>query len=232
MRKIGTPPSDTEYGQFLQVRKTLEKTRLQYQGLLDKCHQQQQTLSHLTAELQGSKQELATLQAALSQQQGAIAAELPIVPVSIHETTVPRHEDTFSVAKRDDLTRIQGINQRVASKLQALGIVTYRQVAEFTSDDVHAIQRVIGADLSSIPEGWVQNARSLFLLHRCHLKLGWLDLGAGDDKAFPLFSLVNQANFPAFVAADETGLALQCGRLPPRDCWRLRHKDPLQGFGG
>ena len=152
LRKIGTPPSDTEYGQFLQVRKTLEKTRLQYQSLLDKCHQQQQVLGNLTAELQGNKQELAALQAAMSQQQGVITTS----------SSVPLREDTFSAANRDDLTRIQGINQRVASKLQALGIVTYRQVAEFTSDDLYSIQRVLGAELSSVPEGWVQSAHSLF----------------------------------------------------------------------
>lgn len=152
LRKIGTPPSEADYGQFLQVRKALEKTRLQYQSLLDKCHQQQKTLSQLNAELQGSKQELLALQAQLVQQQG-------VTPVA---SLVVASSSSISMGKRDDLTRIQGINQRLASKLQALGIVTYRQVAEFTSDDVHHIQRIIGSEIYPPPDGWVQNARSLF----------------------------------------------------------------------
>ncbi len=33
LHKISTPPSDTDYGKFLQLRKALEKTRRQYEGL-------------------------------------------------------------------------------------------------------------------------------------------------------------------------------------------------------
>ena len=61
----------------------------------------------------------------------------------------------------DDLTRIQGISQQLASHLKALGIVTYRQVAEFTTDDMQHIQRIIGTERYQPPEGWVQNARAL-----------------------------------------------------------------------
>ncbi|WGZ94579.1 MAG: hypothetical protein QJT81_00910 [Candidatus Thiothrix putei] len=36
LRKISTPPVDSEYGQFLELRKTLEKTRSEYQGTVPK----------------------------------------------------------------------------------------------------------------------------------------------------------------------------------------------------
>lgn len=150
LHKVTTPPSEADYGQFLQLRKALEKTRLQYQGLLDQCHQQQNTVQHLQAELHTSQQVLAALQT---------APQAPLV--GLCESSSRELLDLRS-AKRDDLTRIQGINQRLASKLQALGIVTYRQVAEFTSDDVSHIQQIIGTELAAPPEGWAQSARALF----------------------------------------------------------------------
>lgn len=154
LHKIGTPPSDTDYGKFLQLRKALEKTRRQYEGLLGQCHQQEKSLARLSGELQASRQELLVLRAEMTTQQAAIP-ELPVVDVR-------GANEPLDAGKHDDLTRIQGINQRLANKLQALGIVTYRQVAEFTSDDMHNIQRIIGTEIHQPPEGWVQNARSLF----------------------------------------------------------------------
>jgi predicted flap endonuclease-1-like 5' DNA nuclease len=151
LHKIGTPPSDTDYGKFLQLRKALEKARGQYEGLLGQCHQQEQSLARLSRELQASRQELVGLR-----------AEMPTRQAATLESTTWAANESPGVGKHDDLTRIQGINQRLASKLQALGIVTYRQVAEFTSDDVHNIQRIIGTEIYQPPEEWVQNARSLF----------------------------------------------------------------------
>jgi predicted flap endonuclease-1-like 5' DNA nuclease len=153
LHKVSTPPSDTDYGQFLQLRKALEKTRLQYQTLLTQCHQQQKTVQHLQAELQNNQQALAALQAGqamlggMEREKAVAAAREPL---------------DLRAGKRDDLTRIQGINQRLACKLQAMGIVTYRQIAEFTSDDVTHIQQLIGADLATPTEGWAHNARALF----------------------------------------------------------------------
>ena len=150
LHKVSTHPSEADYGQFLQLRKALEKTRLQYQSLLDKSHQQQKTVLHLQTELHNSQQTLAMLQAAAAPQSAVLCEPSLRAPLDVRP------------AKRDDLTRIQGINQRLASKLQALGIVTYRQVAEFTSDDVNHIQQIIGADLTAPPEGWAHSARALF----------------------------------------------------------------------
>lgn len=151
LHNVTTSPSDADYGQFLQLRKALEKTRLQYQSLLDKCHQQQKTVQHLQAELHANQQVLVALQAAA-----------PPVPAVVLRESSPRAPLDLRSAKHDDLTRIQGINQRLASKLQALGIVTYRQVAEFTSDDVSHIQQIMGTELAAPPEGWAQSARALF----------------------------------------------------------------------
>ncbi|WGZ94581.1 MAG: hypothetical protein QJT81_00920 [Candidatus Thiothrix putei] len=116
--------------------------------LLTQCHQQEKTLADLRIELQRNQQVSATLQTT-----SATPRALPITPI----TNTQRPE----VGKHDDLTRIQGISQQLASQLKALGIVTYRQVAEFTSDDMLRIQRIIGSDLYQPPDGWAQSARAL-----------------------------------------------------------------------
>ena len=108
-------------------------------------------MQHLQAELHANQQVLVALQAAA-----------PPVPAVVLRESSPRAPLDLRSAKHDDLTRIQGINQRLASKLQALGIVTYRQVAEFTSDDVSHIQQIMGTELAAPPEGWAQSARALF----------------------------------------------------------------------
>lgn len=148
LRKIGTPPADSEYGQFLELRKTLEQTRREYQELLEQYHQQEETLADWQVKLQRNQEALATLQA-----EPLMEKTEPLLAVAdLQEPTVLRY---------DDLTRIQGISQQLASHLKALGIVTYRQVAEFTADDVQHIQRIIGSERYQPPDSWVQDARAL-----------------------------------------------------------------------
>lgn len=148
LRKIGIPPAESEYGQFLELRKTLEKTRQEYQNLLERYHQQETTLANWRVELQRNQQALAPVQAA------------PLMEKA--EPSQPATDMQEPMAARyDDLTRIQGISQQLASHLKALGIVTYRQVAEFTADDMQHIQRIIGTELYQPPDGWVKNARAL-----------------------------------------------------------------------
>ncbi len=148
LRKIGAPPADSEYGQFLELRKTLEHTRREYQELLEQYHQQEKTLADWQVKLQRNQEALATLQAEPLMEK----TEPLLTAADLQEPTVLRY---------DDLTRIQGVSQQLASHLKALGIVTYRQVAEFTVDDVQHIQRIIGSERYQPPDSWVQDARAL-----------------------------------------------------------------------
>ncbi|OQX13107.1 MAG: hypothetical protein BWK73_13165 [Thiothrix lacustris] len=150
LRKIGTSPADRDYGQFLELRKALEKTRREYQHLLEQYHEQEKTLADWRIEWQRKEQVLTVTPVAPS------AIEKPPHPEATAAAWLP------VAAAHDDLTRIQGISQPLASHLKALGIVTYRQVAEFTSDDMQHIQRIIGTERHQLPEGWVQNARALY----------------------------------------------------------------------
>lgn len=148
LRKIGAPPADSEYGQFLELRKTLEQTRREYQELLEQYHQQEKTLADWQVNLRRNQEALATLQAEPLMEK----TEPLLAAADLQEPTVLRY---------DDLTRIQGVSQQLASHLKALGIVTYRQVAEFTADDVQHIQCIIGSERYQPPDSWVQDARAL-----------------------------------------------------------------------
>lgn len=147
LRKISTVSTETDYGEFLENRKALENVRRQYEALLEKLHQQEQTIQQFRGQLQQRKVELANLKQTLP---------TPIT-LDVLSTTTALTPET-----KDDLTCIQGINSSLASKLQALGIMTYRQVAEFTRDDFTQTQRILGLESPPPFEEWVQNARLLF----------------------------------------------------------------------
>lgn len=148
LRKLGTSASEADYGEYLQTRKALENTRRQYETLLEKLHEQEKTLEKFRHQLKASKQELDELRT-----QPPVPASLP----SLTEMLPPELESS------DDLTRIQGISQTLAGKLRALGIMTYRQVAEMGFDDISSIQRIIGGEGRLPVDEWIASARSLFL---------------------------------------------------------------------
>lgn len=159
VRKACIPPSDTDYGKFLQLRKALEKNRRQYEALLDQFQQQEKGIARLKGELLHSKKQLAILREESGKHTDAANWSTDAVSPTAASGLL---DSSTRLGERDDLTCIQGINKGLAGKLQAMGILSYRQVAEFTPDDLHNIQRIIGVDVPSEPDGWVQNARSLF----------------------------------------------------------------------
>jgi predicted flap endonuclease-1-like 5' DNA nuclease len=153
LRKVGVSTSNTDYGDFLATRKALENTRRQYEALLEKLHQQEKSVKHFRAQLQSRQAELEELKQSNALSAGN--ADQPLVSAG-RVSTAPE------LAASDDLTCIQGVNQPLASKLRALGIMTYRQIAEFTRDDINSIQRIIGAESTLPVDDWIANARSLF----------------------------------------------------------------------
>lgn len=157
LRKLGASASETDYGEYLQTRKALENTRRQYEALLERLHEQEKTVEKLRYQLQARKQELDELKKNLGSGLPEGHYGEPTLPISLAEIIPSELENS------DDLTRIEGINQGLAGKLKALGIMTYRQVAEMGRDDIRSMQRVIGGDNHLPIEEWVESARSLFL---------------------------------------------------------------------
>ena len=61
----------------------------------------------------------------------------------------------------DDLTRIKGIGGVIESKLNALGITSYLQIANFTEADITRVNRVLDFKGRIQRERWVEQAHEL-----------------------------------------------------------------------
>jgi len=65
-------------------------------------------------------------------------------------------------AGADDLRAVKGIGPKLAAKLVALGITSYRQLAELGPDDLAPLAELVGVPLKRIErDGWVESARAL-----------------------------------------------------------------------
>ncbi len=64
-------------------------------------------------------------------------------------------------AEPDDLTRIKGIGQVLQGKLNALGIVSFQQIADFTPGDIARVNDELDFPGRIERERWVEQARSL-----------------------------------------------------------------------
>ena len=60
----------------------------------------------------------------------------------------------------DDLTRIKGIGKVLSGKLNGLGITTFRQIADFTAEDVARLSRDLKLPGRIEREKWIEQARS------------------------------------------------------------------------
>jgi poly(3-hydroxybutyrate) depolymerase len=64
-------------------------------------------------------------------------------------------------ARKDDLTRISGIGPKLAEKLNARGIATFRQIAELTDKEIAALDKALGFPGRIGRDKWVAQARRL-----------------------------------------------------------------------
>ena len=65
-------------------------------------------------------------------------------------------------AAHDDLERISGVGPTVAGRLAELGLVTYRQIAQLSDDDLARVAPLVGYTPERIgEEGWRESAARL-----------------------------------------------------------------------
>lgn len=87
------------------------------------------------------------------------AAQAMVEPVA----TAPRRPQSSSAEPHDDLKQIDGIGPVAERKLNALGIHTFRQIAEWTDADIDRVEKsVVGARFSGRirRDDWVGQARA------------------------------------------------------------------------
>jgi predicted flap endonuclease-1-like 5' DNA nuclease len=64
-------------------------------------------------------------------------------------------------AKPDDLKRIRGVGLLIERKLNAMGIATYEQIANWTADDVGMVNAKLEFKGRIERENWIEQARIL-----------------------------------------------------------------------
>jgi len=70
--------------------------------------------------------------------------------------------DVTTPSEKDDLKKISGVGPFLEDRLNLMGIYTYRQIAEFTNDDIDRISDKIGPFPSRIVDDeWVKQAKQL-----------------------------------------------------------------------
>jgi predicted flap endonuclease-1-like 5' DNA nuclease len=75
---------------------------------------------------------------------------------------VKAEQEQAKAPERDDLRAIYGIGPKFEKGLHAAGIHRYRQIAEWTNEDVDAIAATLGVKPARIRKaGWVESARKL-----------------------------------------------------------------------
>jgi predicted flap endonuclease-1-like 5' DNA nuclease len=76
-------------------------------------------------------------------------------------TPVPRVEEKITVAAPDDLKRIHLIDTAIESKLNALGVRRYAEIAQWTAADVARISKELGFKGRIQHENWIEQAQVL-----------------------------------------------------------------------
>ena len=89
------------------------------------------------------------------------AHELPasdqLTPAPVEDTPVPNTTD-----EGDDLTKINGIGPVFAKELNRLGVHTYQQLVDLSSEGIDKIdEEIVGADRSMIEDQWIPQAKEL-----------------------------------------------------------------------
>ena len=81
--------------------------------------------------------------------------------VSPQQTEPVEPEPAVAGATADDLTQIKGIGPVLKDKLHALGITSFRQIADFTEADIERVNEVLNFPGRIERERWVEQARAI-----------------------------------------------------------------------
>ena len=111
------------YGKYLETRKSLEQARAEQESLRTELNQQKSIIQ--------------TLQHEINKENNILDSKVYAQDVSRLAKQIDVEEDIMS--HPDDLKKITGINDDVEQQLNSLGILKYRQIAEFSLQDAEMI---------------------------------------------------------------------------------------------
>ena len=113
-------------------------------------------LAALERDLSTRDLRITRLESELAQARAAATRVVPALPT----TETPATKAAAPPLNGDDLTRIKGIGKVLSGKLNGLGITTFRQIADFTDEDVTRLNRDLKLPGRIERERWIEQARS------------------------------------------------------------------------
>ena len=124
------------YGEYLETRKSLELARKENESLLTDLNQQKFVISKLQHELK-QENRVSDYQQEYAKETSKITKQAGI--------TISVDDDDENYA--DDLKAITGITTSIEKQLNSLGILKYRQIAEFSLQDAEMISSHLEASV-------------------------------------------------------------------------------------
>lgn len=140
--------SDT-YGDYLETRKTLEKSRKEKDLIAIELSKKQSEISKLQAELEQTRK--------LIDLQSVRAAE--IIDSKLKQLTLNSKQDTPAI---DDLKRIPEINARLEKALNAFGILNFRKLTELSCEDATQLATIMGQNEFPHYQTIIEKAQALY----------------------------------------------------------------------
>lgn len=139
--------SDT-YGEYLEARKSLEKSRKEKDQIATELSKKQTEISKLQAELEQTRK--------LIDLQSVRAAE--IIDSKLKQLTLNSKQDTPAV---DDLKQIPEINSRLEKTLNAFGILNFKKLTELSCEDATQLATIMGQNEFPNYQTIIEKARTL-----------------------------------------------------------------------
>ncbi|HPE62058.1 MAG: hypothetical protein KDI15_02345 [Thiothrix sp.] len=146
---VPTPGPEPANETYLKIRKQLERARKTIEKLKGELGLREHQLQELEQARQRLKQRLDQIQT------------LP-APARIASLPTPPSRHNGPVSGHDDLQKIEGISPDMARKLQNLGFISYRQLAECGNGEFRQIQRLFRLPDPRIMLAWRKSAYHLY----------------------------------------------------------------------
>ncbi len=122
-------------------------------------------------------------------------AETPEVNLASSDTPKPLH---------DDLSKISGIDARLAKRLNILNVRSFRQIANWTPDDVEYVGNTLGLDQLIVAQDWIGQAAQLVQLRDAAVPASdaWVHARNGVANVTPAPAPISTSSPGAHVAVD------------------------------
>ena len=107
----------------------------------------------------GDSQEYVEVEEADLEEAPAAAQEAAVEEAAVEEDKAAEEAPAESASEGDKLTEINGIGPVIEGKLNGLGITTFKQIAEFTAEDIERIDTELNFKGRIEREEWVAQAK-------------------------------------------------------------------------